>query len=173
MQASVDPFVLTITYWLHMVATVVWIGGLTAVSLVLVPAGRKTLAAPAFGALLTQVNARLQGIGWFSLVVLFATGMFQMSASPRYEGFFAITNAWSAAILAKHLAVGLMILVSGYITWGLLPALKRISLLRAAGKTSGGADEARLRRREDLLLRANLVLSVLVLLLTAWARASA
>jgi uncharacterized membrane protein len=171
-ETAASPLVLTITYWLHMLATVVWVGGLAAVSLFVLPAARKSLDPTAFSTLLSRLQASLQRVGWFSLAVLIVTGMFQMSSSPFYHGFLAINNEWAAAILTKHLVIGLMILTSVYATWGLLPALKRAALLRAAGRGVDEAQAARLQNREIWLLRANLALAVIVLLLTAWARSA-
>ena len=172
MNTAVSPFFLTITYWLHMVATVTWIGGLTALSLIVLPAARKTLDRAAFGALLLQMQTRLQQVGWFSLALLTLTGMFQMSSSPAYEGLLSITSTWAVAILSKHVVIGLMVLVSGYVTWVLLPNLQRNALMRAAGRGVNEAQEMRLQSRETWMLRLNLALSILVLLLTAWARSS-
>lgn len=163
---------LTVIYWLHLAATVAWIGGLAAAAWIILPAARARLDDAAYTELLTAVQTRLQSIGWFSLAVLTLTGMFQMSASPAYEGFLAISNNWSVAILSKHIVIGLMVLVSGYITWGLLPTLKRSALQRLAGRSVDEEKLARLRRQETWLLRLNLALSIVVLMLTAWARAS-
>jgi uncharacterized membrane protein len=169
-ETGVSPLFLTITFWLHMVATVVWIGGLTSVSFLVLPAARKTLDSSAFSMLLAQIQRRLQQIGWFSLALLVLTGMFQMSASPAYEGFLAIGNQWSVAILTKHIVIGGMVLVSGYITWGLLPGLQRNAMRRAAGREVDAAQDTHLQRREAWMLWINLFLSIIVLLLTAWAR---
>ena len=171
MNAQTAPaFWITVAYWLHMLATVVWIGGLAAVALLVLPAARKALDPAASAALFSQLQNRLQQVGWFSLALLAVTGMFQMSASPFYEGFLAIGSPWSMTILAKHLVIGLMVLASAYVTWGLLPALRRILLLRAAGRTVDESATASLQRRETWLLRLNLALSVIVLALTALAR---
>jgi uncharacterized membrane protein len=170
-SGSISPLMLTIMFWLHMLATVAWIGGLTAVSFLVLPAARKSLDNAAFSLMLAHIQTRLQQIGWFSLAVLGLTGMFQMSASPAYQGFLAIGNAWSLAILSKHLVIGGMVLVSGYMTWGLLPSLRRNALLRSAGKTVDADLDRRLQRREAWMLRINLLLAAVVLLLTAWARA--
>jgi uncharacterized membrane protein len=160
---------LTILFWLHMLATVAWVGGLVAMSLIVLPAARRTLSGDSLAAFLGQVSKRLQQVGWLSLFVLVATGMFQMSASPKYQGFLAITSPWAVAILLKHLVIGLMILASAYQTWGLMPSMQRLALLQAHGK--GNPDElTRLQKREDWLVQANLYISILVLLLTAWAR---
>lgn len=169
---AVSPLVLTITYWLHMLATVVWIGSLAAMSLFVLPAARKALDANGYHLLLAQLVTRLQPVGWFSLAVLSLTGLFQMSASPNYQGFLTISNNWSVAILSKHITVGVMVLVSAYITWGLLPAIQHSALRRLAGRLEDAAGEQRLQARELWMLRLNLALSVVVLLLTAWARSS-
>jgi uncharacterized membrane protein len=169
---AVPTLALTFAYWLHMLATVVWIGGLAALSILVIPAARVTLEAAAYSNLLARIQVRLQQLGWFSLAVLGVTGMFQMSAHPAYHGFLAIDSQWGVAILSKHLVIGGMVAASAYLTWGVLPALKRAALLRAAGKNVSEAQLAQMRRREDLLLRFNLALSVIVLALTAWARAA-
>jgi uncharacterized membrane protein len=163
---------LTIAYWLHMMATVFWIGSISAMSLVVIPAARSTLDPAGYRAFLSKLQSRVTPIGWFSLAVLATTGMFQMSSHPSYSGFLEISNSWAAAILIKHLVVGLMILTSAYLTWGILPALRRSSLLISAGRPISDIERRRLERREYWLLTANLVLSILVLGLTAWARAA-
>jgi uncharacterized membrane protein len=124
-----------------------------------------------YAVVLGQMQRRLQTLGWFSLLVLTITGLFQMSANPNYKGFLAITNPWAVAILLKHLTFGGMILVSGYVTWGLYPALHRTILQQAAGREVG-AQLARLHRQERWALWTNLALAVLILAFTALARAA-
>ncbi len=169
-EQAISPLALAAAYWLHMLATVTWLGGLAALALFVLPAARKTLDARAYSDLLAQIQPRLQNIAWFSLAVLGVTGMFQMSAHPSYEGFLAVNSPWAMAILVKHLVIGLMVLTSAYVTWGLLPAIRRAALLRAAGRVVDPAEVRRLEQREMLLLNVNLALSVVVLLLTALAR---
>lgn len=161
---------LTLTYWLHMLATVVWIGGLAALVLLVQPAASRTLPPQQLADLLEHLQRRLELLGWFCLLVLAGTGLFQMSENPNYQGVLAIPNTWSAAILLKHLVFLGMVLVSAWTTWGVLPAARRAALRRALGKDAPEAE--RLQRRSRLLLQVNLVLSVIVLALTALARAS-
>lgn len=172
MSESAPGWALTLAYWLHMVATVVWVGGLSALALIILPAARKTVTGAAYSAFLGQVQLRLQGIGWFSLAVLWLTGMFQMSSSPFYGGFLAIDSTWAWAILLKHLAIVLMVVFSAYVTWGLTPAIRRMALLLQAGKETDPLRRERLQKQEELLLIINFVLSIVVLALTAVARAA-
>jgi len=163
-------WVLAITYWLHMLATITWLGGLSALALLVLPAMRRSLDEESSSRLLNQLQNRLSWLGWISLLVLAATGMFQMSSHPQYEGFLNIENNWATAIFLKHIVISLMVLVSAYLTWGLLPALNRLALRRLAKKEVDLALASRMEKRERLLLWISLGLSVLVLALTAWAR---
>lgn len=167
---SIPYWALSIIYWLHMLATVTWIGGLAALALLVLPAARTALEAPLYARLLEAIQRRLDPLGWLSLAVLVGTGMFQMSANPNYQGFLAVSNRWSSAILMKHLVFLGMTIASAYMTWGLLPALRREALRAARGTAATGI--GRLQRRQALLLTLNLILGLIVLLLTALARAA-
>ena len=180
MPQTTPAWGLSIAYWLHMLATVLWIGSLSALALVVLPAAGRTLDPPAYARLLEQLQRRLDPLGWFCLLVLAGTGLFQMSASPNYAGFLAIQTTWAVAILVKHLVFFVMIGVSAWSTWGVLPALRR-EAMRAAGRSAAAVNataanaapaDSQLQQRSLRLLRLNLALSVIVLALTALARVS-
>jgi uncharacterized membrane protein len=153
-----------------MLATVAWIGGLVTLSVLVLPAARQSLDDKAYAALIGRLRRRLDPLGWACLIVLAATGMFQMSASPNYQGVLAVDNRWAVAILVKHLVFLAMIVVSAYLSWGILPRLQRAALLASHGQETAQAQIW--QRKERMLLWFNLVLGVLVLALTALARAS-
>ncbi len=161
--------VLALIYWLHMLATVAWVGSLASLALLVAPVARKVLKASEQAAFLGQMQLRLQNLGWLSLALLAVTGMFQMSASPNYHGFLAIANPWAVAILSKHLAIGAIVLVNLYLAFALTPARRRAELRQSRGAGEAGVLD-RLLRREMALLWVNLGLSGLVLALTAVAR---
>ena len=161
---------LSLAYWLHMLATVAWIGGLVSLSLLVLPAARQSLDDQAYAGLIGKLRRRLDPLGWACLIALVATGMFQMSANPNYQGFLAVDNLWAVAILIKHLVFLVMIGVSAFMTWGVMPRLQRAALLASRGQEAPGAH--RWQQQEKLLLWLNLILGVLVLGLTALARAS-
>jgi len=169
-MTSPSIWALSLTYWLHMLATVAWIGGLVTLSVLVLPAARQSLDDKAYATLIGRLRRRLDPLGWACLIVLVATGMFQMSASPNYQGFLAINSPWAVAILIKHLVFLVMIGVSAFLTWGVIPRLQRAALLASRGQETPGAQSW--QRQEKMLLWLNLVLGVLVLALTALARAS-
>jgi uncharacterized membrane protein len=161
---------LSLAYWLHMLATVAWIGGLVSLSLLVLPAARQALDDQAYAGLIGKLRRRLDPLGWACLIALAATGLFQMSANPNYQGILAVDNLWAVAILIKHLVFLVMIGVSAFMTWGVMPRLQRAALLASRGQETPEA--RRWQQQEKLLLWLNLVLGVLVLGLTALARAS-
>ncbi|MBN2116700.1 MAG: CopD family protein [Anaerolineales bacterium] len=167
-----DPpaWALALTFWLHLLATVTWVGSLAGVSLLVLPAIRQALNPETQLVFIEALQKRLEPIAWFSMSLLALTGLFQMSVNPHYNGFFSTSTQWSLAILVKHLLGIVMVVVSAIQTWEVIPAIRR-ALLRSK-KSANAAELDTLRRREILLLRMNFGLSALILLATAFARAS-
>ena len=161
---------LTLVYWLHFVATVVWVGSLAAISILILPAMKRTLNPDSQLALIAAVQSRLEPIAWFSISLLILTGLFQMSVNPHYDGFLSTSTQWSLAILAKHLLGMLMVVVSAIQTWEVFPAIRRAILL--SKKTKKSDELEALRRREYRLLQINFIVSILILGATAVARAA-
>ena len=153
---------LTIAFWLHMAATIVWIGGLFYQAAVVNPALERF--PDQRGRLAEDMRRRFQPLAWLSLLVLVGTGLLQMSGNPNYEGLFAFSNPWSRAILTKHIAVGLMILVAAYQTWVLNPRLSRLALMQEVPASD------QVSHQIWRLNRVNLAFGILVLGLTALAR---
>jgi uncharacterized membrane protein len=169
MPSAVPVWALALTFWLHLLATVTWIGSLVAIAIMVLPAAARALQASQQLALLDGVQRRLEPIAWFSLSLLVVTGLFQMSVNPHYNGFLSSSGQWSLAILTKHILVATLTVVSAIHTWDVLPAIRRALLRRDHAKA--GELQA-LQHRETLLLRLSLILAALILLATAVARAS-
>jgi len=169
MSTAVPVWAVALTFWLHMLATSTWIGSLVAISVLVLPAARRSLSAPDQLSLVEVIQKRLEPVTWFSVSVLVASGLFQMSVNPHYNGFLSTSGQWSLAMLTKHLLVGTLIAVSAVHTWDVLPSLRR-ALMQKNKLAPPEVD--RLQRRETSLLRTSLILAVLVLLATAFARAS-
>jgi uncharacterized membrane protein len=166
----VPDWLIAAAYFFHLLATVVWVGGIALLSLVVYPAARRVLAGdPRQAALIAEVYRRFSPLAMVSLGVLIVTGLSQMAVNKNYNGFLKIDNAWAWAILLKHLVFGLMALIGAYSLWGLGPAMARLALLENRGRLSGG-ELAALRRREELLNRLNFTCALAVLALTAVAR---
>ena len=166
---TVPSWAIALTFWLHMLAVVTWVGSLVSISLLILPAATRTIKPIDQLAFIEVIRRRLEPIAWFSISLLIVTGLFQMSVNIHYNGFLSTSNQWSLAILTKQVLVVILIVVSAIYTWEVLPAIRR-ALMR---KDKIDQEElATLQRREIILLRTSLVLVALILLATAFARAS-
>lgn len=169
MPTTVPFWAVALIFWIHMLATVTWIGSLVAMAVLILPAARRALGAADQLSLIELVQRRLEPITWFSISVLVVTGLFQMSVNPNYNGFLSTSGRWALALLTKHILIGALIAVSAVHTWDVLPTLRRALLQRDRIKDG---ELARLQKKETTLLLASLCLGLLVLLATGFARAS-
>lgn len=158
-------WILVFSYWIHLLATVIWLGGQALIALVALPALRQgTLA----GNQWWQIQQRF--LPWInaSLVILLITGFIQMTNDANYTGFLAVDSLWAWAILLKHIAFLGMVAITVYVQAILYPAISRLQFLsQLAAKT----DEAALQQQEIRLLRLNLLCAAAVLFFTAIATA--
>lgn len=161
---------LTVAFWLHMVATVVWIGSLSLQAFLLTPATSHSDSPEGPSSQLERFRRRLEPFTWLSLGVLIFSGLSQMVANPNYQGLLSLQNRWSLAIFAKHLVIGLMVAVGLYQRWWLEPNLSRLALLRKRRAVERTDELDALIRRQRALANLNLALGIVVLALTAVAR---
>jgi uncharacterized membrane protein len=159
---------LALTFWLHLLATVTWIGCIVSISILILPAAAKTLKPADHLALIEAIQKRLEPIAWFCMSLLLLTGLFQMSVNPHYDGFLSTSTQWSLAILAKHILGIFMVVASAIQTWEVIPAIRRALMKKIADESQIVA----LQKKEIVLLRINFAISILILLATAFARAS-
>lgn len=163
--------ILAISYFFHLIATIIWVGGLVVMVILVWPELRRTLTGnPALLTLLTRLRQRFFPMTHLSLAVLIVTGLIQMTGDPNYEGVLQFTNEWSRVILLKHIAIGGMFVCGMVMQFWVMPALERASLLIERGK-GDPAEWERLRRSEVRLTWVNTLLGVVVLGFTAWATA--
>ena len=161
-------WLLALSYWIHLLATVIWLGGLALMGLVAWPAFQKQTLS---GNQWLDLQKRFAPWVNASLIILVVTGFVQMTNDPNYEGFLDVSSVWAQAILVKHLAVGAMIVIGGYVQWRIHPAMERTVLLLEKRPQLAAEEQATLLRQEVRLLRLNLICAAAVLLFTAIATA--
>lgn len=163
---------LAVFYWVHLLATAVWVGGLMLLALVALPAWRRqSLTDNSWLALQQRFTPWVN----ISMVLLWITGFVQMTNDPHYTGFLAIDGVWAWAMLLKHAAVVALMGVGLYVQLQVHPAMARLQLLREkkpqTAAATAAAEQSALMQREQRLLWVNLVCAALVLLFTAVATA--
>ncbi|MCB0027894.1 MAG: CopD family protein [Anaerolineales bacterium] len=161
-------WILAISYWIHLLTTVIWLGGMALMALVAWPALRQ-------GSLTDNQWLTLQQkflpYANASLILLLLTGFVQMTNDSNYNGFLTVDSVWAWAILVKHIAFIGMVVIGGLVQGGLYPAMQRTRLLAANRPDQAAAEQKILQQKEIRYLRLNLICAVLVLLCTAVATA--
>lgn len=157
-----SQFVHFLSIWLHILAAAVWIGGMAALGLLLVPLLRRERFQNVARPLLYASALRFRWIGWGALGVLVGTGLLNVQLqgvpwSAWLDPHFW-TTAWGAALGWKLLLVGLTLLVSAVHDFYFGP--KAIRLMQAAPES---AKAERMRWWSSWLGRLTLLLSLAIL----------
>lgn len=161
-------YVLAFFYWLHLLATVIWLGGLALFVLVALPAlQQQKLTENHWLTLQQKFTPWANG----SLIVLLLTGFIQMTNDPNYTGFMEIDSVWAGAILVKHIAFAGMVGLSFYVQRTLYPAMERAKLLAEKRPQLAALEQNKLTQQERRLLWLNVGCAAAILLCTAIATA--
>jgi len=133
----VQMIVFTGIRFLHDLATAVWIGGLIAMALAVVPAAKSLFGlSPQTRRLLLAVQSRLRVLVYVSIAALIATGALMSRRSPQFTGVFSWATPYSAALAWKHLLVIAMVVVA---------LVRGLTFGRTAGQGQGAAAGAAAR----------------------------
>jgi uncharacterized membrane protein len=152
-----STFLVVLSTWLHILATVVFIGYYLFTSQIYMPVLEHAMQANALRDLLEQVSARLRPFFGGSLLIFVVTGTHLMIINKNYAGlgnFFA--NPWSVLIVIKH------VLVLAFLV------LAIFSERAYLGQISDQNPDALKKFR--LALNINTILGVVILLLTSIAQ---
>lgn len=149
---------------LHLLAVAVWIGGMVALVVVLLPVLRRQASPEVAREMLGQAALRLRPVAWTALGVLVVTGVFQVlyrlgGPGPLLERAFW-SGAWGRALAAKLLVVAAVLALSALHDFRVGPRA-----LEVARRDADAPESQRLRRRAAGIGRAQLLLSVVVLVL--------
>jgi putative copper resistance protein D len=149
-----------LTVFIHILAAIVWVGGMLFMALILVPATRK-LSAPERRYLFEQIGHRFRAVGWVCVALLIVTGIGNLSFHGIGWATFAsgdiLTTTFGRLLTAKLLLIALMVIVTAIHDFYLGPASAR-----AAGDI---AQTASLRRASGTLARLSAVLALAIVAL--------
>jgi len=139
--------------WLHLIASSIWIGGMTAIALALLPARDR-------GRELLDLLDRFSPAAYLALIAAACTGMF--NAQVRIDSLATLTGTlYGRVLLIKLALIGALMLLSASHVFGTRPRLRALSP-EAAGRTVART-YASLERR----LRLEPVLGIFILLCVA------
>jgi uncharacterized membrane protein len=145
---------ISLSVWLHALATVVFIGHFVLLAGIFLP------ALSTHGAILSEISKRSRPWLYVSLLIFALTGIYLTLADPNYLGFADFGNVWGILMLVKHLIIVGMV---GMGFW--FNAILRVGPMM---RSNSGAEQA--ARRFRLYVNLMAISGVLVLLLTALAQ---
>lgn len=163
MKGTMDPLqlmALSILNFLHLLATVAWIGGMAANVLITLPSTREVLEPAVAGRFIGAVTKRFRRIVYVSIVTLVIVGVALTLLNENFVGE-PFDNVWSELILVKHLVVTAMVLLAIYSFEVLAP---KVAKLAAKGPSPELLKVQKLQLR---LASTGFVLGLVVLLLIA------
>jgi putative copper export protein len=103
----------TIVRSFHNIFTSIWIGGMLALVLSVMPSIRKEIKDPGMqGKVMDQVLIRQSRWVYFGIIVLFASGVLMTRLSGQTSGLFDFSNTYATILSIKHLLVILMTLIA-------------------------------------------------------------
>jgi uncharacterized membrane protein len=152
-----SAFLIAVSTWLHVMATVVFVGYYLFTGLIYLPVFERCLQANALRDILEQVSARLRPFFGGSLLIFLITGTYLMLINRNYLGlgnFFA--NPWSVLIIIKHVLILAFLVVAVFSERAYL------------GQISDQKPQALKNFR--FALNINTILGVIIILLTSFAQ---
>ena len=152
----------SLSHFLHILGTVVWIGGIFMVILVILPSAKASLeATPMIGRLMKEVTQRFTLLANISIFVLICTGVIIFYYDKNYTSILNQKNTWNVVISIKLLLVAVMVIIHFYRGLILNPKIAKSSTQANETQTT------RLKKFSLDLVKTNFALGIIVLMLAA------
>jgi uncharacterized membrane protein len=156
-------WVLALSHFIHVIGTVVWIGGIMITLLVILPSSKAVLeSAPMVGKFMNEVAKRFTPLANISILLLIASGIILFYYDKNYTSFLDLKTIWNVLMALKHALVAIMVIIHFY---------RGLMLSQKIEKTTSDPNEVQLARLKKLslnLIKVNFGLGVIVLLLSAF-----
>jgi len=146
--------ILAVFNWLHLIAAVVWIGGIFFILFIGMPSAKKVLGADA-GKLMGEISRRFTPIANYSIIFIVVTGAALTGLNREFSGITNFENTWFLTLIVKHVLVFGMVAVHFY---------RGLILVPKIGRTEAVSKKTSLQKLSFNLVRLNFCLGVIILL---------
>ena len=148
--------ILTTSYWIHLIATVIWIGGIYFILFIAIPSAKNILGGEA-GKLMGEISKRFTPIANYSILLLFITGVALTILNKQFSGIGIFENKWALILAIKHIIVLGMVVIHFY---------RGLLLNPKIAKTESASEKMILQKLSLNLVKVNFGLGIVVLLLS-------
>jgi uncharacterized membrane protein len=146
---------------IHVLAALLWLGGMFFFALVGAPVIRKVPSAELRTQLFRQLGEQFRVIGWISIATLLVTGVLNL----HFRGFLSHSVLTSDTFWQTRFGVALMWKLVAVTMMLIVQAIHDFSVGPAASRAQPGTPEAiALRKRAALLGRASALIGIVVVL---------
>ena len=143
--------------WLHLIATVAWIGGIAFILFIAMPSAKKVLGLEA-SKLMGEISKRFTPVANYSIGLLVLTGTIMAVINYRTSAHATPEKNWSIVLAVKLILVLSMIIIHFYRGWILAPKIIG---------TETEQKRAAMQKLSINLVKTNFGLGLAVLLLSA------
>ena len=120
-----QDLILAVSYWLHSVAAVIWIGGITFILFIAIPASRQVLGTEA-GRLMGEISKRFTPLANYCIILLVITGILMTGLNKQFSGVETFKNNWTLILAVKHIFVLGMVAMAGTIEFTINPKIREV-----------------------------------------------
>lgn len=156
-----NPALQTVLDFLHVMATIAWIGGMFFNFLVVMPTVTKVLDPATAGKFMGAMLKRVRVVVYVSLLVLFITGIPMKIASEYYVSIINFDNTWETIGFIKHVFVGLLALLAFYNFEILAPKVGKLAMNGPSPKLPG------LRKQQMMLGAISFLFGIIIIALSS------
>ena len=146
--------ILASSYWLHSIATVIWIGGIFFILFVALPSAKQVLGGEA-GKLMGEISKKFTPLANYSIMALIITGLALTGLDKHFQGIGNQGNNRTVVLIVKHIFVLGMIIIHFYRGLMLTPKIAR---------TESTAEKTSLQKLSLNLVKVNFFAGLIVLL---------
>jgi uncharacterized membrane protein len=119
--------IFTACYWIHLIATVIWIGGITFILFIAIPASKQVLREES-SKLMGEISKRFTPLVNYSIILLVITGIAMTGLNKQFSGIENFINNWTSVLILKHFLVMGMVAIHIYRGLVLTPKIGKIDL---------------------------------------------
>lgn len=156
-----DPTLQIILDFLHLMATIAWIGGMFFNFLVVMPTVAKALDPQTTGKFMGMLFKRVRVVVYISLIILFVTGIPMKIANEFYVSVISFGNNWELIGFVKHVFVAILALMAIYSFEVLLPKVSKLAKEGPSPKLLG------LRKKQMVLGSVSFLFGIIIIFLSA------
>lgn len=161
---------ITMSYWLHLLATVIWTGGIFLILFAVLPSAKEYLNKEASG-FMSIISKRFTPFANYSILILVVTGILMISLNKGFNSLIALETIYSKILFLKILIVAIMIIIHFYRGLMLNPRITKFSLIieesSAEESEKISSQISNLKNLSLNLVKINLGLGMIILILSS------